>query len=176
MLLSNDFLLFLISSYSFIASSLFTLAVSSIIIAAVMLLVLMGLLASALSNFDVASFRSSSATLNFCLAFSSCSFKLSSVSSKDFSFPTAAWAFLTNLLKSSVIAIFFGWFETGSKNLTASLTTWSPIIVFSLSNVLSQVTIAAFTDRLRSDSAFVCPRVRADDNSRQTTCISIVRH
>ena len=85
-LLSNDFLLFLISSNSSIASSLFTLAVSSIIFAAVMLLVLMGLLASALSNFDVASFRSSSATLNFCLAFSSYSFKLSSVSSKDFFF------------------------------------------------------------------------------------------
>ena len=48
-LLSNDFLLFLISSNSSIASPLFTLAVSSIIFAAVMLLVLMGLLASALS-------------------------------------------------------------------------------------------------------------------------------
>ena len=68
-LLSNDFLLFLISSNSSIASSLFTLAVSSIIFAAVMLLVLMGLLASALSNFDVASFRSSSATLNSALPF-----------------------------------------------------------------------------------------------------------
>ena len=72
---------------------------------------------------------------------------------------------------------FFGWFETGSKSLTASLTTWSPIIVFSLSNVLSRVTSAAFTDRLRSDSAFVCPRVRADlitaGNNLYLNCLSL---
>ena len=87
--LSDDFCFFPISSNFSIASLLFFSAVSSIIFAAAILFVLIGLLARALSSFNLASFKSSSAALNSCLAFSSCSFRLSSPFADDSFFLTS---------------------------------------------------------------------------------------
>ena len=60
------------------------------------------------------------------------------------------------------MTIFSGLCGIGSWNHTASFTTLRPMIVSSLSNDLSWVTTLAFTKRLCSDSAFVCPKMRAD--------------
>ena len=60
------------------------------------------------------------------------------------------------------MTIFSGWCDIGSWNHTASFTTLRPMIVSSLSNDLSWVTTLPFTERLHSDSAFVCPKMRAD--------------
>lgn len=83
MVLSRDFCFSLILSKRSIACWHLLFAVSSIILATVTLCLLRGVLDSAASNFDVASFNSSSAAFKSALAFVSCSFKSSSFLARD---------------------------------------------------------------------------------------------
>ena len=104
-------------------------------------------------------------------SFSSSSFFLIVSASNSFFFSSFSWSNLalyaecakrTDFLISLVTGIFSGLQFTGSWNFTASFRSRKPTMVYSPNLDLSFVTTLAFTERLRSESAFAWAKTRHD--------------